>query len=68
MNISFRHTLWRKIQAVVTPLLAYLVSIIDRDCNMDLLLDDEEDIRNLWLEIFGNKEMLSVPYVRVENK
>uniref|UniRef100_A0A3Q4I5J3 RING-type E3 ubiquitin transferase n=1 Tax=Neolamprologus brichardi TaxID=32507 RepID=A0A3Q4I5J3_NEOBR len=59
MNISFRHTLWRKIQAVVTPLLAYLVSIIDRDCNMDLLLDDEEDIRNLWLEIFGNKEMLN---------
>uniref|UniRef100_A0A3Q4I151 RING-type E3 ubiquitin transferase n=1 Tax=Neolamprologus brichardi TaxID=32507 RepID=A0A3Q4I151_NEOBR len=53
-------------EAVVTPLLAYLVSIIDRDCNMDLLLDDEEDIRNLWLEIFGNKEMLSVPYVRVE--
>ncbi|XP_035771851.1 E3 ubiquitin-protein ligase rnf213-alpha-like [Neolamprologus brichardi] len=47
---------------------AYLVSITDRDSNMDLLRDDEEDIRNLWLEIFGNKEMLSVPYVRVENK
>ncbi|XP_019201510.1 E3 ubiquitin-protein ligase rnf213-alpha isoform X1 [Oreochromis niloticus] len=65
---TFLHTLWRKIQAVVTPLLAYLVSVIDRDCNMDLLLEDEEQIVNLWLEIFGNKEMLSLPYVRVEKK
>uniref|UniRef100_A0AAX7V858 RING-type E3 ubiquitin transferase n=1 Tax=Astatotilapia calliptera TaxID=8154 RepID=A0AAX7V858_ASTCA len=56
---TFLHTLWRKIQAVVTPLLAYLVSVIDRDCNMDLLLEDEEQIVNLWLEIFGNKEMLT---------
>ncbi|XP_063350782.1 E3 ubiquitin-protein ligase rnf213-alpha-like [Pelmatolapia mariae] len=65
---TFLHTLWRKIQTVVTPLLAYLVSIIDRDCNMDLLREDEEHIGILWLEIFGNKEMLSLPYVRVENK
>ncbi|CAK6972178.1 E3 ubiquitin-protein ligase rnf213-alpha-like isoform X5 [Scomber scombrus] len=64
---TFMHTLWRKIQAVVTPLLANLVSVIDRDCNLDLLLDSGEDLRNLWLEIFASKEMLNVPYVRVEN-
>ncbi|KAM9358387.1 E3 ubiquitin-protein ligase rnf213-alpha-like [Symphorus nematophorus] len=64
---TFLHTLWRKIQAVVTPLLANLVSVIDRDCNLDLLLDECDDIRNLWLEIFASKEMLHVPYVRVEN-
>ncbi|XP_041646892.1 E3 ubiquitin-protein ligase rnf213-alpha-like isoform X2 [Cheilinus undulatus] len=64
---TFLHTLWRKMQAVVTPLLANLVSVIDRDCNLDLLLNGSDDIRNLWLEIFGSKEMLHVPYVRVEN-
>ncbi|XP_022619645.1 E3 ubiquitin-protein ligase rnf213-alpha-like [Seriola dumerili] len=64
---TFLHTLWRKIQAVVTPLLANLVSVIDRDCNLDLLFDGD-DVRNLWLEIFGSKEMLHVPYVRDENK
>ncbi|KAL7397817.1 hypothetical protein ABVT39_028331 [Epinephelus coioides] len=64
---TFLHTLWRKIQAVVTPLLANLVSVIDRDCNLDLLLNECDDIRNLWLEIFGSKEMLHVPYVRVES-
>uniref|UniRef100_A0A3P9P4Q6 Uncharacterized protein n=1 Tax=Poecilia reticulata TaxID=8081 RepID=A0A3P9P4Q6_POERE len=57
--ISYRHTLWRKIQAVVTPLLANLVSVIDKDCNLDLLLDEGEEMRNLWLHIFSSKEMLS---------
>ncbi|XP_016402488.1 E3 ubiquitin-protein ligase rnf213-alpha-like, partial [Sinocyclocheilus rhinocerous] len=28
---TFRHALWRRVQAVVTPFLAQLVSIIDRD-------------------------------------
>ncbi|XP_044056409.1 E3 ubiquitin-protein ligase rnf213-alpha-like isoform X2 [Siniperca chuatsi] len=64
---TFLHTLWRKIQAVVIPLLANLVSVIDRDCNLDLLLTKCDDIRNLWFEIFRSKEMLHVPYVRVES-
>ncbi|XP_029285155.1 E3 ubiquitin-protein ligase rnf213-alpha-like [Cottoperca gobio] len=64
---TFLHTLWRKIQAVVTPLLANLVSVIDRDCNLDLLLNECDDIRNLWLEIFGSKQMLHVPYVKLES-
>ncbi|KAM6938634.1 E3 ubiquitin-protein ligase rnf213-alpha-like [Lycodopsis pacificus] len=64
---TFLHTLWRKIQEVLTPHLANLVSVIDRDCNVDLLLNECADIRNLWLEIFGSKDMLHVPYVRVES-
>ncbi|XP_034002602.1 E3 ubiquitin-protein ligase rnf213-alpha-like isoform X2 [Trematomus bernacchii] len=64
---TFLHTLWRKIQAVVTPLLATLVSVIDRDCNLELLLNECDDIRNLWLEIFGSKQMLHVPFKRVES-
>ncbi|KAI3368624.1 hypothetical protein L3Q82_025623, partial [Scortum barcoo] len=64
---TFLHTLWRKVQAVVTPLLANLISVIDRDCNLDLLLNEYDDIRNLWFEIFGNKDMLDVPYVQVES-
>ncbi|XP_074524614.1 E3 ubiquitin-protein ligase rnf213-alpha-like [Halichoeres trimaculatus] len=64
---TFLHTLWRKIQTVVTPLLANLISVIDRDCNLELLLNGCDEIKNLWLEIFGSKEMLLVPYVRVES-
>uniref|UniRef100_A0A674AMJ9 RING-type E3 ubiquitin transferase n=1 Tax=Salmo trutta TaxID=8032 RepID=A0A674AMJ9_SALTR len=62
-------TLWKKIQAVVTPVLAQLVSVIDRDCNLDLLLDVNcgEEVKKLWLEIFGSNEMLDIPLVKVDS-
>ncbi|XP_073689267.1 E3 ubiquitin-protein ligase rnf213-alpha [Garra rufa] len=66
---TFRHALWRRVQAVVTPFLAQLVSTIDRDCNLDLLLDrnSEESLKKLWLDIFGDLKLLNVPYTRVES-
>ncbi|KAL1277475.1 hypothetical protein QQF64_024148 [Cirrhinus molitorella] len=66
---TFRHALWRRVQAVVTPFLAQLVSIIDRDCNLDLLLDrnSEESLKKLWLDIFGDFKLLNVPYTRMES-
>ncbi|XP_055725706.1 E3 ubiquitin-protein ligase rnf213-alpha-like [Salvelinus fontinalis] len=66
---TFTQTLWKKIQAVVTPVLAQLVSVIDRDCNLDLLLDVNcgEEVKKLWLEIFGSNEMLDIPFVKVDS-
>lgn len=60
-----RHTLWRRVQAVVTPFLAQLISVIDRNCNLDLLLDtnSEDEVKNLWLLIFENKALLDIPYI-----
>jgi len=50
--------------------LAQLVSIIDRDRNLDLLLDtnSEESLKKLWLDIFGDVNLLNVPYTRLDNK
>ncbi|XP_026134867.1 E3 ubiquitin-protein ligase rnf213-alpha-like isoform X3 [Carassius auratus] len=66
---TFRHALWRRIQAVVTPFLAQLVSVIDRDCNLDLLLDtnSEESLKKLWLNIFGDVMLLNVPHTSLKN-
>ncbi|XP_056587886.1 E3 ubiquitin-protein ligase rnf213-alpha-like [Triplophysa dalaica] len=63
---TFRHALWRRVQAVITPFLAQLVSIIDRDCNLDLLLDtnSEESLKKLWLNIFGDVKLLDVPCLK----
>ncbi|XP_072882379.1 E3 ubiquitin-protein ligase rnf213-alpha-like [Hemitrygon akajei] len=62
---TFRHTLWKRIQTVVTPLLAQIISIIDRDCNLDLLSDDTPvPVRNLWMKIFNDSNLLSFPYNR----
>ncbi|XP_067280905.1 E3 ubiquitin-protein ligase rnf213-alpha isoform X2 [Pseudorasbora parva] len=66
---TFRHALWRRIQAVVTPFLAQLVSVMDRNCNLDLLLDtnSEESLKKLWLDIFGDVMLLNVPHTSVKN-
>ncbi|KAK3552318.1 hypothetical protein QTP86_010384 [Hemibagrus guttatus] len=66
---TFRNTLWKRVQAAVIPFLAQLVSVIDRDRNLDILLDENsgESVKKLWLDIFGNVKFLNVPYARVDS-
>ncbi|KAG5853532.1 hypothetical protein ANANG_G00026970 [Anguilla anguilla] len=63
---TFKHTLWKRVQVAVTPLLARLVSVLDRDCNLDLLLDCKsgESVKKLWLDMFGDESLLEIPYAR----
>ncbi|KAF3846326.1 hypothetical protein F7725_003404 [Dissostichus mawsoni] len=65
---TFRHTLWKRIQAVVIPLLAQLVSVIDRDQNMNILLDEKCGgfVKRLWLDIFGNDKLLEIPHLTLD--
>uniref|UniRef100_A0AAZ3SJB9 RING-type E3 ubiquitin transferase n=1 Tax=Oncorhynchus tshawytscha TaxID=74940 RepID=A0AAZ3SJB9_ONCTS len=65
---TFRHTLWKRVQAVVIPFLAQLVSVIDRDRNLDILQDSNsgEAVKKLWLDIFGNDKLLEVPYTKLD--
>ncbi|XP_053368256.1 E3 ubiquitin-protein ligase rnf213-alpha-like [Clarias gariepinus] len=67
---TFKHTLWRRVQAVVTPLLAQLISVIDRNCNLDHLLDtnSEDEVKNLWLFIFEHKTLLDIPHDQTGSK
>ncbi|KAG7242861.1 hypothetical protein INR49_018116 [Caranx melampygus] len=66
---TFRHTLWKRIQAVVVPILAQLVSVIDRDQNLNILLDENcgESVKRLWLDIFGNDKLLEIPQLRLDH-
>ncbi|XP_074870414.1 E3 ubiquitin-protein ligase RNF213 isoform X2 [Carettochelys insculpta] len=61
---TFRHTLWKRVQNVVTPFLAHTVSIIDRDCNLELLVKPTSEgyVKNLWMFIFSDLNLLSFPY------
>ncbi|XP_069055826.1 E3 ubiquitin-protein ligase RNF213 isoform X2 [Pleurodeles waltl] len=63
---TFRYTLWKRIQAVVTPFLAHVVSMIDRDSNLELLLEAETclGVKKLWIFIFKDLKLLNVPYTR----
>ncbi|XP_040919421.1 E3 ubiquitin-protein ligase rnf213-alpha isoform X2 [Toxotes jaculatrix] len=66
---TFRHTLWKRVQAVVVPLLAQLVSVIDRDGNLDILLDRDcgESVKRLWLDIFSNDKLLEIPHLTLDH-
>ncbi|XP_029455051.1 E3 ubiquitin-protein ligase RNF213 isoform X2 [Rhinatrema bivittatum] len=63
---TFRHTLWKRIQTTVTPFLAHLVSILDRDGNLELLVGAsmKRCVKDLWMFIFMDMKLLSVPYVK----
>ncbi|GCB69384.1 hypothetical protein scyTo_0001043 [Scyliorhinus torazame] len=62
---TFRHTLWKRVQKVVTPFLAQIISIIDRDCNLNLLIDDSPvSVQKLWMDIFGDPNLLDLRYNR----
>uniref|UniRef100_UPI00398E3990 E3 ubiquitin-protein ligase rnf213-alpha-like isoform X1 n=2 Tax=Pristiophorus japonicus TaxID=55135 RepID=UPI00398E3990 len=62
---TFRHALWKRVQTVVTPFLAQIISVIDRDCNLKLLTDDTHIyVRELWMNIFSDPNLLDVPYNR----
>uniref|UniRef100_A0A8C6V5D3 RING-type E3 ubiquitin transferase n=1 Tax=Naja naja TaxID=35670 RepID=A0A8C6V5D3_NAJNA len=62
---TFRRTLWKRIQSMVTPLLAYMISILDRDYNLDLLVKPRTEgcVKTLWLFIFNELKLLDIPYV-----
>ncbi|XP_034566958.1 E3 ubiquitin-protein ligase rnf213-alpha [Notolabrus celidotus] len=65
---TFRNTLWKRVQAVVVPLLAQLVSVIDRDQNLNILLDGNcgESVKRLWLDIFGNDKLLEITHLTLD--
>uniref|UniRef100_A0A8D2D6D2 E3 ubiquitin-protein ligase RNF213 n=1 Tax=Sciurus vulgaris TaxID=55149 RepID=A0A8D2D6D2_SCIVU len=62
---TFRHTLWKRVQGAVTPLLASMVALIDRDGNLELLIrpDSPDWARDLWMFIFNDTKFLSIPLV-----
>ncbi|KAK1330749.1 hypothetical protein QTO34_008687 [Cnephaeus nilssonii] len=62
---TFRHTLWKRVQGAVTPLLASMVAVIDRDSNLELLATPDAPawVRELWMFIFSDINLLSIPLV-----
>lgn len=60
-----RHTLWKRVQDVVTPFLAIVISHIDRDGNLELLArpDLPPWTQDLWMFIYGDIKFLNIPLV-----
>ncbi|XP_016050307.2 E3 ubiquitin-protein ligase RNF213 isoform X1 [Erinaceus europaeus] len=62
---TFRQALWKRIQAAVTPLLASILSYIDRDSNLELLTRPglPSWAKDLWMFIFSDRKLLNIPLV-----
>ncbi|XP_012308178.2 E3 ubiquitin-protein ligase RNF213 isoform X2 [Aotus nancymaae] len=62
---TFRLTLWKRVQGAVTPLLASMISFIDRDGNLELLTRTGTPpwARDLWMFIFSDTKLLNIPLV-----
>uniref|UniRef100_A0A3B3SIZ5 RING-type E3 ubiquitin transferase n=1 Tax=Paramormyrops kingsleyae TaxID=1676925 RepID=A0A3B3SIZ5_9TELE len=56
------HTLWRCLQNMLTPVLALVLGVLDRDANLDLLYHAEVDegLVCLWLDILEDQQTLEV--------
>ncbi len=64
-NISvfvFRHTLWRNLQGVLTPVFARVLEVLDRDCNLYLLYGEglSDGLAQFWLDIFEDQQLLDL--------
>ncbi|XP_064378919.1 E3 ubiquitin-protein ligase RNF213 isoform X2 [Dromaius novaehollandiae] len=60
---TFRHTLWKRVQNVITPFLALLIAIVDRDGNLELLVRPAAEwVTRLWMFIFRDAKLLTIPY------
>lgn len=57
-----RHTLWRCLQGVLTPILARMLEVLDRDCNLDLVYSAglSEGLVQFWLDIFDDGQILDL--------
>uniref|UniRef100_A0A8B9G672 RING-type E3 ubiquitin transferase n=1 Tax=Amazona collaria TaxID=241587 RepID=A0A8B9G672_9PSIT len=59
---TFRHTLWKRVQNVITPILALLIAVLDRNGNLELLVRPAAEwVTKLWMFIFSDTKLLTVP-------
>lgn len=63
MILIHRHTLWRCLQGVLTPILARILEVLDRDSNLDLVYGAglNEGLVQFWLDIFDDGQILDLP-------
>ncbi|XP_076154176.1 E3 ubiquitin-protein ligase rnf213-beta isoform X3 [Alosa pseudoharengus] len=61
---TLRHTLWRCLLSTLTPILARILEVLDRDANLDLAYSAglSEELIDFWLDIFDDKQILDLTF------
>ena len=61
-NGSFRKALWQRVYSSVIPILSEVIAFVDRDSNLDLVMDGGNWLSSLWLGFFQCDEMVELHY------
>lgn len=59
---SFANSVLQCLEAKVTPILAYIISYIDSNCNLDLLNTSDKWTTDLWFEMLKNSNITFMKY------
>ncbi|XP_015211977.2 E3 ubiquitin-protein ligase rnf213-beta isoform X1 [Lepisosteus oculatus] len=67
---TLRHTVWRCLQATITPVLARTVEVLDRDFNLDLLQKSEPGnwLTQMWIDILEDHQILEDHLILPQNQ
>ena len=57
---TFRRALSYRIEKEIVPILSHIINHIDKNCNLDILLDEKN--QDLWLNLFACEEFMSLDY------
>ena len=59
---TFRKALLQRVFSVVVPIFAEIIALADRDCNLDLLENDNPWVSRLWLKILADRSISELSY------
>ena len=61
-NGTFRKALWQRVYSSVISILSEVIAFVDRDSNLDLVVDRENWLSSLWLGFFESENMVELHY------
>ena len=61
-NGTFRKALWQRVYSSVIPILSEVIAFVDRDSNLELVVDGGNWLSSLWLDFFQCDEMVKLDY------
>ena len=61
-NGTFRKALWQRVYSSVIPILSEVIAFVDRDSNLDLVMDGGNWLSSLWLDFFQCDKMVKLDY------
>ena len=61
-NGTFRKALWQRVYSSVISILSEVIAFVDRDSNLDLLMDGGNWFSSLWLRFFQSENIVELHY------